>query len=191
MVALASEASRFARLLVRSPRAGLARVSRGLGVARAAYQFRRCDCGELVFAEGPVRVVADGHLTIGARAQFSRGLLQTELICGEGAELMIGQYALVNYGSSFRALSSVRMGARCRVGSMVSVRDHDGDRTAPVRIGDDVWLAHGAAVEPGVTIGDGSVVSTRSVVCDDVPPRSLAIGNPATFIPIDALRRKR
>jgi acetyltransferase-like isoleucine patch superfamily enzyme len=64
------------------------------------------------------------------------------------------------------------------------------DRTAdgevrPIVLGDDVWVAHGAIIGPGVTIGEGSVVAAGSVVLSDVPPRSLAIGNPARAVSLD------
>jgi maltose O-acetyltransferase len=52
----------------------------------------------------------------------------------------------------------------------------------PIRIGQAVWICGGAIVLPGVTIGDGSVVGTGSVVTHDVPPGSLAVGNPARII---------
>lgn len=52
----------------------------------------------------------------------------------------------------------------------------------PVRIGDDVWLAQGAVVLPGVEIGDGAVVGAYAVVTKDVPPRAVVGGNPARLI---------
>jgi acetyltransferase-like isoleucine patch superfamily enzyme len=56
----------------------------------------------------------------------------------------------------------------------------------PVVIGDDVWIAHAAIVEPGVRIGRGSVISAGSVVMEDVPDFSLAVGNPAHSVPLEA-----
>jgi serine acetyltransferase len=75
--------------------------------------------------------------------------------------------------------NSIRIGDRTMFGSMVRVCDRGKAAAQPVVIGDDVWVAHGAIIEPGVTIGSGSVVAAGSVVSCDVPPRSLAIGNPA------------
>ena len=58
---------------------------------------------------------------------------------------------------------------------------------APIRIGNDVWLAAGVTVAGGVTIGDGAVVGANSVVTKDVPPHTLAAGNPCRPIrPIGA-----
>ena len=52
----------------------------------------------------------------------------------------------------------------------------------PVTIGDDVWIATGVLVLPGVTIGDGCVIGAGSVVVKDIPPHSLAAGNPCRVI---------
>ena len=129
-----------------------------------------------------------GRIVIGDRVQFERGMIASEIVCEGGAELFIGAETGFNYGVSLRASRSIRIGKRCMIASMVHIRDHDRDRTAPVVIGDDVWIAHGAMIEPGVTIGEGSVISTGSVVLGDVPPHSIALGNPATCMPIGIMR---
>ncbi|WP_400768187.1 CatB-related O-acetyltransferase [Methylosinus sporium] len=51
-----------------------------------------------------------------------------------------------------------------------------------VRIGNDVWIGHGAFIKPGVTIGDGAIVAAQAVVTKDVPPYSIVGGNPAKVI---------
>ena len=51
-----------------------------------------------------------------------------------------------------------------------------------VIIEDNVWIGQGAVVHPGVTIGEGSVVSARAVVMSDVPRFSIVAGNPARRI---------
>jgi maltose O-acetyltransferase len=53
---------------------------------------------------------------------------------------------------------------------------------APITIGDEVWLGSGVIVLPGVTIGARSTVGAGSVVTDDVPPDTLALGTPAKVI---------
>jgi acetyltransferase-like isoleucine patch superfamily enzyme len=52
----------------------------------------------------------------------------------------------------------------------------------PVMIGDGSWLGHGSVVLPGVTIGKHVVVGAGSVVTDDLPDFSVAVGNPARVI---------
>jgi maltose O-acetyltransferase len=162
-------------------------LRRAVGIARAAVLFRRCERGELVAALGRVRVVADGTIRIGHRVTFVSGMIPPELVCRRGAELVLGTSTYLHYGVSIRAARSVRIGARCLFGPMVRVRDCDEQRVAPVVICDDVWLAHSVIVEPGVTIGEGSVVAAGSVVTRDVPAQSLASGNPATCVRLDLL----
>lgn len=52
----------------------------------------------------------------------------------------------------------------------------------PIAIQRNVWIGFDSCILPGVTIGEGSVVGARSVVADDVPPYSVAVGNPARVI---------
>ena len=49
-------------------------------------------------------------------------------------------------------------------------------------IGNDVWIGHQALIMPAVTIGDGAIIASRSVVTKDVPPYSIVAGNPAKVI---------
>jgi len=49
-------------------------------------------------------------------------------------------------------------------------------------IGNDVWIGYGATIMPGVKIGHGSIVATKSVVTKDVPPYTIVGGNPAKEI---------
>jgi acetyltransferase-like isoleucine patch superfamily enzyme len=161
------------------------------GFVRARWLFRGCDLGALVWTGGRVHVEALGSLRIGDRVQIMGGIVPGELICGEGAELVVGASCIFNYGVAIEATRSVRVGARTQIGSMTRIRDGDGRSVAPVVIGDDVWLAHGVLVEPGVRIGDGAVVSAGSVVVSDIPPRSFASGNPARCVSAELFSRLR
>jgi virginiamycin A acetyltransferase len=46
-------------------------------------------------------------------------------------------------------------------------------------IGNDVWIGYEALIMPGVSIGNGAIISSRSVVTADVPPYTIVGGNPA------------
>ncbi|MGH7280133.1 MAG: acyltransferase [Polyangiaceae bacterium] len=181
---LAEETLRVMGLFATDRKAAVGRVARGVGVVRARVLFRDCECGELVNAMGHVRVTADGKIRLGDRVQLSAGMFATELTCHPGAELSIGARTLLSYGVTVEATDRVRIGERCMFGSMVCIRDSGPRGSAPIHIGDDVWVAHGAIVQPGVTIGNASVVGAGSVVRDDVPPYSLATGNPAVSVPL-------
>lgn len=49
-------------------------------------------------------------------------------------------------------------------------------------IGNDVWIGAHATIMPGVTIGDGAIIATKSVISKDVEPYSIVGGNPAKLI---------
>lgn len=50
------------------------------------------------------------------------------------------------------------------------------------RVGNDVWMGYDCLIMPGVTIGNGAIISSRSVVVSDVPAYSIVGGNPAKVI---------
>lgn len=54
--------------------------------------------------------------------------------------------------------------------------------TKPIVINSQAWIAARAIVLPGVTIGEGAVVGAGAVVSRDVPPWSIAVGNPARVV---------
>jgi putative colanic acid biosynthesis acetyltransferase WcaF len=54
--------------------------------------------------------------------------------------------------------------------------------TAPITLGDRAWVTADVFVGPGVTVGEGSVVTARSSVFRDIPPWSIASGNPAIVV---------
>lgn len=54
--------------------------------------------------------------------------------------------------------------------------------TKPVIIAENVWLGEGVCVLPGCIIGFGSIIGAASVVTKNIPPNSIAVGNPAKVI---------
>ncbi len=56
------------------------------------------------------------------------------------------------------------------------------DEIKPIRICSRAWIGLGSFIMKGVTIGEGAIVGSNSVVISDVPPFSVVIGNPARVI---------
>jgi acetyltransferase-like isoleucine patch superfamily enzyme len=52
-----------------------------------------------------------------------------------------------------------------------------------VRICRNAWIGRGACILKGVTVGEGAIVGAGAVVAKDVPPFSIAVGNPARVLP--------
>ena len=60
----------------------------------------------------------------------------------------------------------------------VNIRDA-WDNKGDIVIGNDVWIGYEAVIMQGVTIGDGAIIGTRTLVTKDVPPYTIVGGAPA------------
>jgi maltose O-acetyltransferase len=133
----------------------------------------------------------NGVIEIGDRVMIISTTVRTELVTQPGGRLEIGEGSWINYGVSLSAHQSVRIGNRCLIGPYTNILDNnyhdilDHSRTPPSRpvvIGDDVWIGGRVIILPGVTIGDHAVIGAGAVVMEDIPARSIALGNPAKVI---------
>ena len=112
-----------------------------------------------------------------------------------GAVLVIGDNTGMS-GCTICASESVTVGSRCLLGADVFIADtdfhpvapdgrrwrRDGVATAPISIGDNVFLGARAMILKGVSIGDDAVVGAGSVVVDDVPAGAVVAGVPARVV---------
>jgi acetyltransferase-like isoleucine patch superfamily enzyme len=53
---------------------------------------------------------------------------------------------------------------------------------SPIVVEDDCWIAANAVITSGVRIGKHSVIAAGAVVTKDIPPYSVAVGNPAKVL---------
>lgn len=67
----------------------------------------------------------------------------------------------------------------------------DDYRVGDVVIGDHVMIGANSTILPGVTIGDGAVISAASLVNIDIPPGAFAGGNPVRIIYTAEERKRR
>ena len=56
------------------------------------------------------------------------------------------------------------------------------DEIKPVRICRNAWIGHNSFIMKGVTVGEGAIIGVNSVVVTDIPPYTVAMGNPARVI---------
>lgn len=54
--------------------------------------------------------------------------------------------------------------------------------SSPVYIKDNVWIGELVSILPGVTVGEGSIIGSNSVVSKSIPPYSIAVGVPAKVV---------
>lgn len=99
----------------------------------------------------------------------------------------------INHNVNISVFSEIVIGDGCVISENVTIRDSDNHRiigsdrsiTAPIKIGDHVWIGMNAVILKGVTIGDGAIIAAGAVVAQDVPAHSLAAGVPAKIIKQD------
>lgn len=140
------------------------------------------------------------------RSQLSPGLSmekgsgiysQSQLIVGPQGRITLGEYACVN-SATLQCESEIRIGAHCLLAWGVVVSDclpADGKLASsggdlppvspdprPVVLEDNVWLGFGSVVGPGVTVGEGAIIGTKTVITQDVPPYAVVAGSPPRII---------
>lgn len=114
-------------------------------------------------------------------------------------ELRIGDNCNIGEFSHITTINKIVIGNNSSIGRFVLITDNTHGKTdgegldshpldreilskGPVIIGKNVWLADKVSVMPGVTIGDGVIVAANAVVTHDIPPYSIAAGNPAKVV---------
>ena len=121
---------------------------------------------------------------------------------GDGANVYASAIIWAPWNLEMGQLTAIGPGAECynpgkiKLGNKVTISQyaylcaasHDFTKrqhpliTKPIIVEDHVWVAAGAFVSMGVTIGEGAIVGARSCVFKDVAPWDVVGGNPAKFI---------
>ena len=130
-----------------------------------------------------------GYIEIGDRVYIGG---RTQVISRNRIE--IGSDVLISWGCTIYDHDAHSVDYRDRVedqvrhlqswesGNLLKNKDWSCVQSAPIRIGNHVWLGFDVVVLKGVTIGDGAIIGARSVVTSDIPPWTIAAGCPARVI---------
>lgn len=139
-------------------------------------------CSFSITGRSRLQVGAETALTGGARFFVRGGVLE------------IGARGFVGYGAIVSAQERITIGNDVLIAEYVTIRDQEhrfecgattwenGFDTAPIVIGNNVWLGAKVTVLKGVTIGNNVVVGANSVVTHDLPDNTVAVGAPARVI---------
>jgi maltose O-acetyltransferase len=111
-----------------------------------------------------------------------------------GDRIELGDRVGFNYGCYVNGYGGLTIDDRSLVGpySMIHTANHNMDpdrplleqgwREQPVEIGADCWIGMGVCILPGARLGDGCVIGAGSVVADEIPSYTVAVGNPARVV---------
>jgi len=118
-----------------------------------------------------------------------------DLNVNSDANLVIGDHVLINAGGYLSGEGGLYIGDYTLIGPLaclLSAGHEFEDLGIPIQrqrlaygridIGKDVWIGANAIILPGVTVGDGAVVASGSLVTKNVPSKGLVAGNPARLI---------
>ena len=104
--------------------------------------------------------------------------------------IFLGERVVINQNVLLDGRGTLEIGNDTDIATNTTIwtMDHDPNseshesRRRKVHIGHHVWIASGATILPGITIGDGAVIAANAVVTKDVPPKAIVAGNPARII---------
>lgn len=152
-----------------------------------------------------MRALGGGECTIGNNFSMNNGINGNPIGCYErctiiidkGANLFIGE----NVGISQTAIvahDNITIGNNVKIGGGTCIYTSDfhsldyeirktkldirNRKTAPIKIGDDVFIGAKCIILKGVTIGNKSIIGAGSVVTKNIPDSEIWAGNPAKFI---------
>ncbi|MFT4116120.1 sugar O-acetyltransferase [Bradyrhizobium sp.] len=159
-----------------------ANVRRAMAITAKLNRLTYDDAAEVraLFSELTGRAVDDGFLLI------------PPFYTAGGNEIRVGRNVFVNQNCTFYDLGGLDIGDDVMIGPNVSIITtghplQPSQRRSvtigkPIVIERNVWIAAGATIIGGVTVGENSVVAAGAVVTKDVPANTLAGGNPARVI---------
>ena len=113
--------------------------------------------------------------------------------CDYGYNIEIGENFYSNYNLIILDCAPVKIGDNVLIGPNVSIytaghplhyeiRNQEYEYAFPIIIGDNVWIGGNVVINPGVSIGENSVIGSGSVVTKDIPKNVIAIGNPCKVL---------
>jgi acetyltransferase-like isoleucine patch superfamily enzyme len=159
---------------------------------RCAKIGRNVFIDRMPFVTGPVQIYIGNDVWMGGNISISSGRVL------DAPQLIIHDHAQINWNATIVVNREVIIEEYVRISWNCSISDSDGhprqaDLRAqnapmnprdirPVRICKNAWIGNGSFIMKGVTIGEGAVIGADSVVISDVPPYSLALGNPAEVL---------
>ena len=120
-------------------------------------------------------------------------IIEPPFRCDYGYNIEIGENFYSNYNLIILDCAKVLIGDNVMIGPNVSIytaghpvhyeiRNQGYEYTVPVSIGNNVWIGGNAVINPGVSIGDNSVIGSGSVVTKDIPDNVIAAGNPCKVL---------
>jgi maltose O-acetyltransferase len=129
-------------------------------------------------------------LIVGLKERF---LIEPPFQCDFGYNIITGENFYANYNLVILDSAMVTIGKNVLIGPNVGIftaghpvhpelREMGYEFAFPISIGNNVWIGGNVVINPGIKIGDNSVIGSGSVVTKDVPANVVAAGNPCRVL---------
>lgn len=147
----------------------------------------------------PVYIRGGHAVCVGEHTSFGRYSVITTWNDNDDVSLKIGESC--NFGEfvHITAVNQIVIGDGVVTGRWVTITDNSHGASTledmekhpfarpivskgKVHVGRNVWIGDKATILPGVSIGEGSIIGANSVVSNDIPAYSVAVGNPAKVV---------
>ena len=148
--------------------------------------------GGLPYVTGPVEIHMGDGSGLGEKVSILSGRIldRPQLVLKEHAG--VGTNAIITVNREVILEEHVTISWDCRISDSdghpreadlrAAGKPPDAKDIRPVRICRHAWIGNGCYIMKGVTIGEGAIIGANSVVISNIPPYSLALGNPAEVI---------
>lgn len=120
-------------------------------------------------------------------------LIEPPFRCDYGYNIEIGENFYANYNLTILDCNKVIIGDNVLIAPNVAIytaghplhyepRNEGFEYAFPIFIGNNVWIGGNAIINPGVKIGDNSVIGAGSVATRSIPANVVAVGNPCRVL---------
>jgi acetyltransferase-like isoleucine patch superfamily enzyme len=157
-----------------------------IGLASARYRYLTRCVGQGTVVGVRTQIINSANVRIGRDC-----VLRDDVYLRVGTEgrITIGDRATLDSFCRLFGHGAIDIGEDTQIGPgcLITTTDHDYEDNLTVRfkrvnVGRRVWIGANVTILPGVEIGDDAVVEGGSVVMKTLPPRCVALGNPARVV---------
>jgi acetyltransferase-like isoleucine patch superfamily enzyme len=132
---------------------------------------------------------------------------RSSFIVGKTGQVTIGKFSVLN-GTVIICNKQITIGDHCLIAwssvitdtwltsSTLSLRQSNLKQAAqdplrgfpfageslPVVLEDNTWVGFGSVIMPGVRLGKGCIVGSKTIITEDVPPYAIVVGDPPRII---------
>jgi acetyltransferase-like isoleucine patch superfamily enzyme len=160
--------------------------------------FKKVQINGILFISNAGNIIFGNNIKINSSKykNIIGGDCRSSFVVKKGALLRLGNNVRIS-NSAIYCAENIEIGDNVMIGGSTKIWDTDfhplgpieradnpniGQRTKPIKIGNDVFIGGFSIILKGVYIGDGAIIGAGSVVSKDIPAGEIWAGNPAKMI---------